>query len=704
MTSWVAVLLATLLPGSTDAVSFDTEVVPVLTKAGCNAGACHGAAAGRGGFRLSLWGADPAADFDSIVHEFEGRRIHRVQPAESLLLAKATGEMDHGGGVVLERAGPGFLRLSEWISQGARRVADRQILALEVSPSHFLADRFPDRVSIKAIARFADGSEQDVTAWTVFQPSDPSALEIGVNAELKTLRRGQHFVLARFMNYVIAIPIVVPYQHEPGNSSRQARASFIDDEVMRKLDELHLDASPPASDSEWLRRVTLDLSGRLPTPQFVRGFLDDSSPGRREAVVDTLLASDAFIDLWTLRFAKWLRLHSLPNEPEVSSAYGQWLRQQIASGAGLDSMARELLTATGDSHLVGPANFSRMSVDARGQADLVASFFMGARLGCANCHDHPLDKWTQDDYHGLAAIFARVERGREVRLGERGGVSHPKTGQLAVPRIPGERDLTGAGDPRAELAVWLISEDRSFFARAMVNRIWQAMFGRGLVEPVDDLRATNPPTHPRLLDSLAEDFVSHGYSIRRTLKLIALSHTYGRGRTRLPGNRSDDRFYTHAYRRPLLPEVLSDAIADVTDVSDDFVGYAEGTRAIEVWDPLSPAPSLDILGRCSRASGCDETEGIPSDLRSQLHLLNGDLINRKLTAPSGRLQRLVGEGAADSEIVHEFVLRALGRHPTSEESLNWVGRIAGGSAEERVQKLEDFVWAMLCSRSFRENH
>lgn len=704
MSSWAVVYLATLLSGSGEVVSFDTEIVPVLTKSGCNTGACHGAATGRGGFRLSLWGADPGADFDAIVHEFEGRRIDRSEPSESLLLAKASGEIDHGGGGVLEPGGPGFLKLSQWITQGARREVNRQTVALRVSPSHFLADRFPDTVVLKAMAQFADGSEQDVTSWTIFQPSDLSALEVGANAGLKILRRGQHFVLARFMNHVVAIPIMVPYQDELGNSSGQPRSNFIDDEILKKLGELHLDVSPPASDSDWLRRVTLDLTGRLPTPQVVKEFLGDHSPQKRETVVDALLASEAFTDYWTLRFARWLRLHSLPNEPDVVSAYGQWLRLQVASGAGLDAMARELLTATGDSHLVGPANFSRMSADARGQADLVADFFMGARLACANCHDHPLDKWTQDDYHGLAAIFARVERGREVRLVEHGGVSHPKTGQPAVPRIPGERDLTGAADPRVELAEWLISEDGSLFARAMVNRIWQAMFGRGLVEPVDDLRATNPPTHPRLLDALAEDLVGHGYSIRRTLKLIALSHTYGRGRTRLPGNQSDDRFYSHAYRRPLLPEVMADAIADVTDVSDEFVGYAEGTRAIQIWDPLSPAPSLDILGRCSRASGCGQTADMASGLPSQLHLLNGDLINRKLIAPSGRLQRLVGEGATDAEIVDEFVLRALGRHPSPDESLNWIELVASSSAEERVQKLEDFVWAMLSSRSFRENH
>lgn len=703
MNSWAAVFLATFLTGPSDVICFDTEIVPVLTKAGCNTGACHGAAAGRGGFRLSLWGADPGADFDAIVHEFEGRRIHRPEPAESLLLAKATGEMDHGGGGVLEPGGPGFLKLSQWISQGARRAVDHRAVTLKVSPSHFLADRFPDTVAIKAIARFADGSERYVTAWTILQPSDPSALEVGANAELKTLRRGQHFVLARFMNHVVAIPIVVPYQNEFGNSSGQPRSNFIDNQILQKLDELHLNVSPPASDSEWLRRVSLDLTGRLPTPQVVREFLGDHSPRKRDAVVDGLLASDAFTDYWTLRFARWLRLHSLPNEPEVVFAYGRWLRQQIASGTGLDAMARELLTATGDSHVVGPANFSRMSADARDQADLVADFFMGARLACANCHDHPLDRWTQNDYHGLAAIFARVERGREVRLGERGGVSHPKTGEPAVPRIPGERDLSGAADPRVELAEWLISEDRSLFARSMVNRIWQAMFGRGLVEPVDDLRATNPPTHPQLLDALAEDLVSHGYSIRRTLKLIALSHTYGRGRTRLPGNQSDDRFYSHAYRRPLLPEVMADAIADVTDVSDEFVGYPEGTRAIQIWDPLSPAPSLDILGRCSRVSGCDQDAGMAGGLPSQLHLLNGDLVNRKLTAPSGRLQRLIREGATDAEIVDEFVLRALGRHLSPDEFLNWNGTDAGNSAEERVQRLEDFVWAMLSSRSFRQN-
>lgn len=684
-------------------VDFATEVIPVLTKAGCNAGACHGAAAGRGGMHLSLLGSDPVADHETIVHALEGRRINLAHPEQSLILRKPTAQIDHGGEMALDPDGPGAQRLLTWIRSGAPKSAGRRLVRLEVTPQRHLSAHLPAAVSLKVTARFDDGPTEDVTPWTVLTSSDPSSVEIDRNSVADVKRRGQHVVIARFLDRVVPIELSIPLTDRSVDMSNQPRANFIDDEVLRILADLRVPVADPATDAEYLRRVSLDLTGRLPEPAFVREFLNDSSTDKRRQLVDRLLESESFADYWTLRFARQLRIHSLANEKDVVPAYAGWLKQQLQAGTGLDRVGWQLLTATGDSHEVGPANFGRMVSDARGHAELVGQFFLGVRLGCANCHNHPLDKWTQDDYHGLAAVFARLERSREVRVASRGSVTNLRTNGPAVPRIPGVRDLSDDGDHREEVATWLTSAENRQFGKATVNRLWRAMFGRGLVEPADDLRDTNPATHPELLDRLADDFVSHRYSIRHTLRLIAASHTYGRSGRTIAANVADDRFYSHARRRPLDPAVLLDAIADVTDVPNEFTGLPEGTRAILLVDSLAPAPSLDLLGRCNRAEGCDEVSGRVS-LAAELHLLNGDLINRKLINPSGRLQKQITEGRTNAEIIQEFYTRGLGRSPTGDELARWQQRLETNDHDERKLRLEDFVWSLLNSRQFRENH
>lgn len=683
--------------------NFDTEIIPVLTKAGCNAGACHGAAVGRGGFHLSLFGADPSADYESIVQALEGRRINVARPEASLLLLKPTGQLDHGGDLVLIEGEPHTERLLSWIRAGAPRGMRRQALSLEVTPHQQLSDEVPATIPLKAIARYDDGRSEDVTSLTVFTSSDLSAVRINEKHQAIFARRGQHIVVARFLNRVVPLQFKAPFANHLVDLSSEPRATFIDEHVLSLLSELRLPISPPASDAAWLRRVSLDLTGRLPEPDQVEAFLADRTFEKRTRLVDSLLASAAFVDYWTLHFAKWLQLHSLPNEKEALQAYTDWLKQEIAQGARLDDMAHQLLTASGDSHVIGPANFGRMVGDARAHAELVGKFFLGARLECANCHNHPLDKWTQDDYHGLAAVFAPLERGRQVRFSARGAVTNLRTNELAVPRVPGVRDMPIDGDHREAILEWITASKQPYFARATVNRMWRVMFGRGLVEPTDDIRETNPATHPELLEMLAQDFVDQGYNFRHTLKLIALSRAYARSSALVPGNELDDRLYARTYRRPLSPEVLVDAIADVTGVPEMFAGQVP-VRAVAIVDPLAIAPALDVLGRCNRTGGCDEATSHRPGVPAQLHLLNGELINRKLVNNDGRLHRLIDAGKSDSEIVDEFYLRGLGRHPSPAERHGWCDRLAAGNPQERRLRLEDFVWGMLNSGEFRENH
>ena len=693
-------------------VHFDTDIIPLLTKSGCNSGACHGAAAGRGGFHLSLLGANPDADYDSILHDFEGRRINFVAPKQSLIFAKPTGNLDHGGEVLFDEDSPLAVRMLNWIRAGAPRNRMQQLTSLHVEPADARCEQLPATVPVKVVAEFENGPARDVTAWALITATDPGAIKFDDQHRAHVLRSGQHVIIVRYLNCVVPLQVNAPFGDSPADHShidysQQPSTGLIDDQVLNLLSELRLPISPPAPESAWLRRVTLDLTGRLPEPNHAKDYLHDTTPDKRAKEVDALLASDAFADYWTLRFGKLLRMHSLPNETTALHAYKDWLRREIADGTPFDEIARQLLVATGDSHLVGPANFARMVPDARAQAELVGNFFLGVRLGCANCHNHPLDRWTQDDYHGLASVFAPLDRSRHVAFTTRGAVTNLRTGEPAVPRIPNLRDLKEPGDHRSEIVDWITSKEHLYFARATVNRLWKAMFGRGLVDPTDDLRETNPATHPQLLTLLAEDFAKHGYNIRRTLKQISLSHAYSRSSECVTesgvSNELDDRFYARAYRRSLEPEVLLDAIADVTGVPVELPDQT-ATRAVLIVDPLTPAPALDVLGRCKLASGCDDSQRDGVGLPAQLHLMNGDLINRRLRSDSGRLRQLIAAGISNEAIITEFYMRALSRPANSVELQRWQIRLESDDPADRLSKLEDFVWSLLNSRLFQENH
>lgn len=699
---WLTTLGVTPEP----APDFETEVMPVLTRSGCNVGACHGAAAGRGGFQLSLLGADPAHDYHAIAHALEGRRVNFARAELSLLLSKPTGRLPHGGDVALEEGSEGEQRILRWIEAGAPRGAGRRLMHFEVTPTRVHLPLQPGEIPVRATAIFDEGPAEDVTKWTVFTSLDPEAIDVDRGREAIRVRSpGQHVIIARFLNQVVSIQVSVPLGQRPVDLAVEPSVNFIDEEISKSLSLLRLPPSPQVDDAAFLRRVRLDLTGRLPTRDEVDDFVRDSNPIKRAQLVDSLLSSRDFVDYWTLRMSRYLGIHGLAGETAGIEAYTGWLRREIEADTPMYDLARQLITATGDSHHVGPANFCRMVPDARTHAESFGRFFLGARLGCANCHNHPLDKWTQDDYHGLASVFARIERGRHVVVTSQGAVTNPRTGQAAVARIPGVRDLSEDEDQLAAVAEWLTDGRQKAFARVTVNRLWQAMFGRGLVEPTDDMRDTNPATHPELLERLATDFIDNGTSLRHTLRLIAVSRTYGRSDRTVPGNEVDNRFYSHAFQRPLMPEVLADAIADVTGVADTYEGLPEGARAVHLVDPLVRAPSLDSLGRCTRAAGCDsELSGVNTGVATQLHLINGELINGKLRSPEGRLRELIAAGRSDTEIVDEFYRRALSRKAEAAELDAWCQRLSNGPVSERSERLEDFVWALLNSHQFTQNH
>lgn len=691
-------------------VDFENDVMPVFTRFGCNAGSCHGAAVGRGGFRLSLYGGDPDADHRAIVRQLEGRRVNLASPGDSLLLAKPTFALDHGGGFRFDVDSEAALLLREWIAQGAGSGSTRRLERFDVAPDRHVGEPAGEPIPLLATAHFDDGESADVTRWTVFSAEDPSAVEIdGKTAEARVSRPGRHLVIARFLGHVEPIEFVVPPGEMAVDLSGEPRHNLIDGFVLDALEVLRIPPSAPADDAAFLRRVTLDLTGRLPTPEAVLAFLGDSAPDRRTTLVDRLLRSDEFTSYWTLRLARLFRVRAEGRGPnrELAGAiaYHDWLSEQIRAGVGFDEIARAVLLASGDTHRNGPANFYRTVPGPRAQAEFVGEVFLGSRLRCANCHDHPLDRWTQDDYHGLAAIFSKVRGGRIVEPDPDGDVIHPATREPAIPRLPGTVHLRDAEDGRAALASWLTDRDNPFFSRAIVNRLWARLMGRGLVEPVDDFRATNPPTHPQLLDALAEDFEEHGYRLRRTLRLIATSSSYARQAAATGADALDDRFYSHHLRTPLGPEVLADAYSDVLGIPELYGEEPPGTRAVSLVDPETPSRSLDVLGRCGRVDSCEAEGQSTAGLPRSLHLFNGPLLNARIGAPGGRLDRLIARGAGPMQVVDAFYLAALGRHLSGEERRFWADRLdeQRPAAEQRAI-LEDMVWGLLASTEFRSNH
>ncbi|MFO0868061.1 MAG: DUF1549 domain-containing protein [Pirellulales bacterium] len=685
-------------------VDFATGILPVLTQAGCNSGACHGAAAGRGGFRLSLWGADPSADYDAIVQAEEGRRINLRQPTASLLLLKPTGQRDHGGGVPLDSTSPGVHRLREWILAGAPRGTVRRLTKFTVEPARHHCLRPGETVAYRALAHFDGGPAEDVTPWIVLTADDPTAVEIDPESHTaRPQRPGSHVLIARYLQHVLPLQWTVPWPEptSPPPSPPPPPHNPVDVFVQAMLDDLRLPVSPPADEATFLRRIHLDLTGQLPEREEVEAFLADPAPDKRARQIDRLLARDSFLRLWTLRYARILQLHSLPEEPAGWNSAVTWLRQSLATHQGWDQQMRELLAATGDSHVVGPAFIARLPSDARGYAEWAGQVFLGVRLQCAHCHNHPLDQWTQDDYHGLAALFARLERGREVRPLARGEVTNPRTGEPALPRLPGDRQLSVDEDGRLAFAQWLADPQRSRLARAHVNRLWRALFGRGLIEPVDDLRVTNPATHPELLEWLVAQFHQHRGDLHALVRLLVHSQAYGRV-ARDTASSEEWRFYAAAAYRPVEPEVLADMLTEVLGVPAPLGTTPLGTPAQRLVDPLAPAPTLDLLGRCRRPTACPPNSASPG-LSARLHLLNGDLINARLVAPAGRLAQSLASGASDTERQTDFVLRALGRPPTPNEREAWSRELAALARQERSGWWEDWLWSLLNSRDFTHN-
>ncbi len=713
-------LLLVLLASETiqSPVDFDTQVMPVLTKAGCTAGACHGSAAGRGEFRLSLYGTRPTEDYDEIVRVLEGRRINRSHPDDSLLLQKPTEQLSHEGGTRLDVDGNDFQIVRRWIEEGANRIQRRRLVGFQFEAAQDVVISIGDSVTLTAVATFDDGAHESVVPWTVFRPDDPSAVEV-LESGIATVRRtGRHVIVARYLDRVAAVELIVPFAGTNKLAFRlspvaNASQSVSPDSVLspnvdffvdRKLQRLNISAAGCATDSQLARRLYLDLCGRLPTPEEVHVFVASAAADKLEQLIDRLLASPDYIEFWTFRLANAFRVG-----PRSSPAYYKWIRECVANDVAYNVMVRQLLQATGDIQTNGPANFYAVSGDPRATVELVSSLFLGVRMQCANCHDHPLDVWTQDDYHGMAAVFANVKSGAVVTTG-RGEVIHPVTGEAAIPRIPGQRFMTGDLDQRIELSAWITSQDNPFFRRALVNRVWNYLMGQGLVEPIDDLRSTNPATHPQLLQWLAEDFGENNHSLRLLVRTICRSNAYQRS-GKVSGQAIDLGFYSFARPQVFSPAVFLDAVTDVTYGTGGTTenGNVRMSRAVSLFGLTSKvgkpnnggASIVEPFGGCDPGRDCSLDTVATSELAIQLQFLNGELLNQLVRAPDGELMQCLASEIGPDELVQRFYQKAYSRSPNDRECVYWKQVFADvADRQQLVDVAQDFVWSLLNSKEF----
>jgi hypothetical protein len=701
-------------PAESSAVSFSRDVEPVLTRLGCNGGACHGSFQGRGGLRLSLWGFDPQADYAALVSDARGRRIFAGAPETSLFLLKPTLGVPHAGGRRLEAGAEAYNILKSWIEQGLARpgIDDPTVAELHVEPAESVLQP-GNEVSLRVTATWSGGESRDVTRWSRFESRSEPVATITPEGRVTAVSAGRSIVTVLFGGQAAAIPVTIP-SSEP--STLEFRAyNFIDEHLAGEWNKLGIAPASDATDTEFVRRAYLDIIGTLPTPDEVREFLSASNPHKREQLIDALLARPEYADFWALQWSDRLKIHRRSLGEKGLASFNGWLKQALRDDRPFDEIVRELLVAQGNLYTSGPVAFYFVDQTPEALAETTAQVFLGVRLQCAKCHHHPFEVWSQDDYYGLAACFARVQRKDTKEGGRYGGaqavtlaaaasVTNPATGAAAVPSLLGTplTDLPATSDERAALAAWLTDPANPYFARNVVNRYWGDLFGRGLVEPVDDFRGTNPASHPQLLDQLAADFIEHGYDVKRVIRLICTSHTYQLAAEIAPHRDLDGQFVTHRIPRRLPAEVLLDAVNEAVGVNEPFDNFPVGTRAIALPDPAVTSYFLDVFGRPLRVSGCECERVSRVDLRQVLRLANSDALQTKLSAADGRVAKLVASGQSDEAIIEEFYLSTLSRLPTREEASSAAQYVATSSS--RQEGLEDVLWTLLNLPEFVFNH
>jgi hypothetical protein len=696
--------------------SFRNHVQSVLTKAGCNSGACHGAAAGKKGFKLSLRGYDPQRDYLTLTRQSLGRRIIPSDPGRSLILTKPTGLIPHGGGLRFKPDSLEYRILAEWIAAGSPPPSadDPRLARIEILPPGVILSPGATQ-QLLVLAYYSDGHVADVTRFAKYTASDASVAEVDDGGQVRVMGHGEGAVTAWFSSMVTIASITVPQDNALGAEifAQAARHNLIDELVLDKLAQLQIPPSPLVDDAGFIRRAYLDTIGRLPTADETKAFLSDASAEKRHALIESLLARPEFVDYWSYKWSDLLLLNSekLPG-PAMWSFY-RWIRNHVAADTPWDQMVREILTAQGSTLENGAANFYVLHEEPLDLAETSSVAFLGMSINCARCHNHPMEKWTNAQYYAMANLFARVRTKNAPGEGERivfsstdGDLIQPSTGKPQPP-CPLDSQPMASDDPRdrrAVLADWLTSPENPYFARAIVNRVWANFLGVGLVEAVDDLRLTNPASNQTLHLALARYLVEHHFDLKALMRLILQSATYQRSSEALDQNKADRRFYSRYYPKRLMAEVLLDALAQVTEAPTEFPNYPRNWRALQLPDSNVASYFLRTFGRPERVITCECERTAEPSMVQVLHIANGDSLNAKLEARGNAIDRQLAVGASDEQIVEELYLSALSRLPTPREKSDLLGQLAGAAATERRQAVEDLYWSVLSSTEFLFNH
>jgi Protein of unknown function (DUF1553)/Protein of unknown function (DUF1549)/Bacterial Ig-like domain (group 2) len=711
------------------APSFRNQVQPILARFGCSAGACHGAAAGQGGFKLSLRGYDDMGDYLTITKSSLGRRVCLDDPARSLILLKATKTIPHKGGERFKAGSPEYAVLAAWIAEGCPPPADNdsRIQRIEVSPAHVALK--PDQTEhLKVTAFFNDGHTEDVTRWTKYTAGNTSVATVEDDGTVKVVGHGEGTITAWYLSRLAIGTITAPYEQPvPQTAFTDLKPrNFIDERVLEKLRELNLPPSDACTDDEFIRRAFLDTIGVLPTPEETRAFLAESTPGKRDHLIDALLERPEFVDYWAYRWSDLLLVNSdkLPERPMWS--YYQWIRRQVELNTPWDKMVRDLLTSTGSTLENGAGNFFVLHDEPTKLAETVSVAFLGMSINCAKCHNHPMEKWTNDQYYAFANLFSRVRLKDGAAAGERvvfadttGDLVQPLSGapQPPTPLDAQPISLTSTEDRRIPMANWLTSPENPYFARSITNRVWKNFFSVGLVEAVDDLRMTNPSTNEKLLSEAAGFLVKNGFDLKALMREILRSETYQRSSIARAENKDDTHFYARYYPRRLMAEVMLDAISQVTGSPTTFRmdkrnanrglggSYPMGYRALQLPDSNTVSYFLASFGRPDRERTCECERTNEPSMAQALHIANGDTMNLKLSAKGNRVDELLANSNSDAAMIDQAYLLALSRPPTPREREGILKVLAStdGPADKRAA-VEDVFWGLMSSREFLFNH
>jgi hypothetical protein len=700
-------------------VSFRREMIAALSVGGCNQGACHGTPSGKNGFKLSLRGYDPAADYLQLTRDVFGRRTDRLNPESSLILLKALGKVPHEGGLRFRPDSTAAAIFKGWLREGLRD--DPPTLAplkgIEVLPGGRVLHSPARWQQLAVIAHFADGSSCDVTRLTVFSSSDPAIAGVTTRGLVEFEQPGEVAILCRYLDELTPIRLTYLELRKGFSWPNPPENNFIDHHVFAKLKMLSIPPADLCRDEEFVRRVYMDICGVLPTADETRCFLASKEPNKRAKLIDALLDRPEYADFWTLKWSDVLRSSRKSVQLKGAYSFQKWLHSHIAKNTPLDVVVRELLTADGNTFANPPANYYRIARDPPSLAETTAQLFFGIRMQCAKCHNHPFERWTQDDYYSLAAFFARVKQRKDpaapaakkdaaeyVYLARRGEVVQPRTGKTMSPRFLGGTTptLSPETDRRLVLAKWLTSGDNPFFAKSVVNRIWYHVMGRGIVDPVDDFRDSNPSANDELLAALAKDFVAHHFDAKHLIRTICNSRTYQLSAQTNDLNKDDNKYFSHAVTKLYTAEQLFDAICAVTEVPEKFPGAPLGTRAVQLPDGEVNNPFLKTFGQPARELACEcEREG-DSNLAQALQLINGPAVNDRLRKPDNRIGKLLARKLSDREVLNELYLTTLSRLPTDAEVQVTLAHVQ--QAVDKRRAWEDVQWALINAKEFLFRH